>query len=254
MKYCRKSTTEPPSLTTFRAANPQGKWDELRDHVGYSDIRNATRRDQGGLCAYCELSLTLDNEQVAHFHPKSDSCETINWALKWENLWLACRGGTQTHHNDPACYRPPLPENRSCDEHKGDHIVDGHVLSPDEIPLFPRIVRFEQHADRIDIVPDERGCEEAGISTEKVCKTIKAFNLNCTRLSEARLALHRKIEAAVKRLRQAGIAPKEGFEKLASRHLTWDATHDRWPRFFTLLRWRFNSVAEAYLKSLPYQG
>lgn len=256
MKRCRKSTPEPPSLTTFRTANPTGRWDELRNDACYGDIRDATRRDQGGLCAYCELSLTDDNEQIAHFHPKSDTAGAINWALRWENLWLACKGGTQTHHNDPASYLPPLPNNRSCDENKTSNIVDGHVLSPEEVPLFPRVFRFEQQPNEIRIVPDEDGCKQAGIPVKKAQNTIDVFNLNCQRLAVARLSVYRSIESTLKKLRESSFSIEQKAEKqrqFAARHLSMGAGH-RWPRFFTLLRWQFGMIAETHLNSLPYQG
>src|SRR5215813_11795452 len=55
---------------------------ERRRHLGaisragarllYTDSEHHTSRP-GWLSAYCELNLDPDNEQVAHFHPKSDT-------------------------------------------------------------------------------------------------------------------------------------------------------------------------------------
>ena len=175
---------------------------ERRRHLGaisragarllYTDSEHHTSRP-GWLSAYCELNLDPDNEQVAHFHPKSDTTTYHNWALAWMNLWLACKGGSQTWMTEPYRYCPPLPDNLSCDECKGDRIVDGLVLAPDELPAFPRIFRFEQRPDRLEICVDEQACNAADIPVDKAQRTIDAFNLNCSRLAAARLALHRQL-------------------------------------------------------------
>ncbi len=139
MKRCPKSQPGPECLTTFRETNPTSTWDQFRDHDpdGYRTIRNVTRRDQSGLCAYCEIKPDLNNEQIAHFHPKSDTSTSHNWALDWLNLWSACKGGSQAWMSEPHQYLPPLPHNLSCDEYKKDKIVDDLVLSPHEFPAFP---------------------------------------------------------------------------------------------------------------------
>jgi uncharacterized protein (TIGR02646 family) len=255
VKRCAKSQPEPQCLARFRITNGTGTWEQLRaqEPECYTRIRDITRSNQGGLCAYCELNLDLDNEQVAHFHPKSDTMTQHNWALTWTNLWLTCKGGSQTWMTEPDRYCPPLPDNLSCDECKGDRVVDGLVLAPDDIPAFPRIFRFEQHPDRLEICVDGQACHDAGIPVDKAQQTIDAFNLNCSRLASARLALHRQLEQAIMRLRRRGVHPQVGFTSLVQRHLAKNA-NGRWPRFFTLVRWRFGQVAESYLQSIAFMG
>jgi uncharacterized protein (TIGR02646 family) len=255
VKRCTKSQPEPECLTSFRMAHGASTWEHLRTQAPecYTRIRDITRRDQGSLCAYCELHLDPDNEQVAHFHPKSDTTSQHNWAFTWTNLWLACKGGSQTWMTEPDRYCPPLPDNLSCDECKGDRVVDDLVLAPDAIPAFPRLFRFEQRPDRLEICVDEPACNASGIPIDKAQQTIEAFNLNCSRLAAARLALQRQLEQAIKHLRSSGIDPQAGFMSLARRHLARNAS-EHWPRFFTLVRWRFGQVAESYLQSIAFTG
>lgn len=256
MKHVKKSTPEPTILTDYRTMNPTSSWEQLKstNRECYIGIRDQLREDHGGLCAYCELSLDADNEQIAHFHPKSDTAGPQNWALIWENLWLTCKGGTQTWMSDPDRYLPPLPENISCDERKGSRILDGSILTPPEVPVFPRIFSFKQHPDRLEICPEEPACEEIGLDPNKVQHTIDAFNLNCPRLSEARLRLHRQLEQAIKKLRESGYRNlKEGFLRLAQRHLRKN-DEGRWPAFFTLIRWRFKIHAEHHLRTIHFRG
>lgn len=257
MKRCRKPPEGPACLEDFRKANPTATWDEFRNHNGgdnYASLRAELADGQGNLCAYCENRLREENRQVAHFHPKSDSSEETNWALDWQNLWLACKGGTQSWmKGDPAEYLPPLPENRSCDEAKEDRVLDGIILAPNEIPTFPRIFRYKQDLNAITILPDEDRCREARIPVEKVQKTIDAFNLNCYRLSVARLELHREIERMVKRFREKSVDPKRLYTHLAERFLS-RGPDGSWNRFFTFLRWRFGRIAEEYLETNGFEG
>lgn len=256
MKCCIKSAVEPGCLSAFRRNNPHATWEEFRDDDAgrsYRTIRARLLKDQGGICAYCEINLREVNQQIAHFHPKSDLAGQTNWALKWSNLWLSCKGGSQTWMNDHDEYSPPLPENLSCDEFKGNNNLDGIVLTPSGIPPFPCIFQFEQHPDIIKIVPDEDQCRAANIRVDKVQLTIKEFNLNCRRLCEARLALLREIEQQLKRLRERSNEPKRHYHLLIQRFLAKQAD-GFWHRFFTLVRWRFGQLAESYLSEINYQG
>jgi uncharacterized protein (TIGR02646 family) len=198
------------------------------------------------------MRLEQNNEQIAHFHPKSDTTGDHNWALDWGNLWLACKGGSQPWLPD---YLPPLPDNLSCDAYQGARLLDGVVFAPCEIPAIPLIFRFEQHPDpdRIEIHVDETGCQSAGVDIGKAKRTIEAFNLNCTRLASARLVVHRQLEKAIASLRKSHLDPAVGFGDLARRHLAKDP-RGYWPQFFTLIRWRLGRAAETYLQSIGYEG
>jgi uncharacterized protein (TIGR02646 family) len=221
--------------------------------VCYGLVRDKLALDQAALCAYCEIDPEANNQQIAHFHPKSDRTGGTNWALEWPNLWLACKGGSQSWMSDRGNYSPPLPENLSCDEAKGNEILDGLVLAPRDVPAFPRIFRYEQQPDFVVIAIDEEGCRAAGIDETRVRLTIEKSNLNCPRLGEARLALLREVENQVKRLRESAHDPKSFVELLVQRFLSKDGS-GRWRRFFTLVRWRFGKTAESYLTSIGYQG
>ncbi|MGC8492633.1 MAG: retron system putative HNH endonuclease [Syntrophobacteraceae bacterium] len=256
VKHVKKSTPEPEELKSYRTTSPTNAWEQFRNdsRASFESLRAILRRDQGDLCAYCEMHLNENNQQVAHFHPKSDTAGSRNWALEWGNLWLACKGGSQSWMSSEEHYLPPLPDNISCDERKGNRIVDGLVIAPDEIPLFPRIFRYEQHPDGMEMRPEESACEEIGLQPEKVQCTIDAFNLNCRRLAKARLRVHRRLEQAIMKLRESDYEdPEKGFRLLAQRHLSKDED-GCWPAFFTLLRWRFKTAAEDYLRSCDYKG
>ncbi len=189
MKRCRKTRPEPPCLTAFRSHNPNATWDQFRnnDQGCYSTVRATTRQDQRALCAYCELDLNVSNEQIAHFHPKSATAPPGNWALSWSNMLLACKGGTAPHLGaNSAAYAPPLPQNRSCDEAKGNTVLTGKILRPTRIPAFPRIFSFRQHSGGVEICPDDGACGSARIPVAKVQNTITQLIVQPSKLMECR--------------------------------------------------------------------
>lgn len=258
MKHCRKDADEPACLADFRRREPDADWDGFRDPARsgdcYTTTRAALRAQQGHLCAYCEQRLDADNEQIAHFHPKSDRATGHNWALDWANLWLACKGGTRwSDHRDAAgnaLY--PSPENRSCDEATGDAVLDGIILRPDEIPPFPRLFRFRQWHGALHIEPDEAACREAGIEADRVRMTIERLNLNCRRLAEMRMNAHRELERTKARLRDSGYPnPLDALRRLAEVRLAPDE-QGRLNGFFTLSRWSLGSRAEDYLRAAGF--
>lgn len=253
MKHCGKSPEPPACLADFRQQHPHASWDEFRDdRECYTSVRDRLSTEQGGVCAYCELDLLPDNRQVAHFHPKSDQTSQHNWGLDWNNLWLACKGGTQRHHRDPANFLPPINQNRSCDESKGDKIVDDVVLSPAEIPPFPRIFDYDDADKKMTIIPNQQGCEMAGIPVEKVKATIEIFKLNCDRLAEERW---RYYDVMVQAMKYSGPKSVEDYKKFKAAILKKFIAMDegrQWKKFFTLTRWYFEEDAEKYLRSIAF--
>ncbi|WP_395740333.1 retron system putative HNH endonuclease [Prosthecobacter sp.] len=259
MKHVPKSQPEPQCLSGFRQAQPEATWEDFKDTACSETVLDRTVTDQGGLCAYCERLLDQNDQQIAHFHPKSDRPEPpnppapVNWGLHWPNLWLACKGGDQAWMQNPDAYLKPASENRSCDVAKDDHVVDGQVLAPDQVPASPRIFEYRQSTDRLDIIPDEANCDRAGVSVDLAEATVNTFKLNCRRLSEARMRVHKAIENQIKSLRQKSAVPETLFPSLVHRHLARNANGE-WKPFFTMVRWRFGATAEACLQSINYQG
>jgi uncharacterized protein (TIGR02646 family) len=256
VKHCAKSANPPPCLSEYLALNPQATWTQFRNAIPtcYQALRTQLHDDQGGLCAYCERAPVVDDQQVAHFHPKSDHPSTTHWALHWPNLWLACSGGDQRKlASDPDAFTEPPGEHLSCDTAKGNQVLDGIILAPDQIPAFPRIFRFEQHPDAILIVPDEANCAEAGIDPNRVQATIKHLNLNCRRLTTARLTVHRGLQQAIAKARQKNFDARKAYAQLALTHLG-RASDESWKPFFTLVRWTLRGPAEEYLQRIRFHG
>jgi len=252
LKHCPKSS-EPPSLADYRNANPNDNWDQFKDtdRAAYDQVVDLLRQDQSYLCAYCEMVVSQTNTQVGHFHPKSDAARPPNWNLDWQNLWLCCKGGTQTWLAGPGEYLPPLPANRSCDEAKENRILDTKILRPDQVPPFPRIVRYEQSPGSVQIIAERKG-NIPTLTRRRARGTIKELNLNCTRLCAARTNVLSQLEKDIRDAREQGV------RNLAQSHIPakWlSKTSDgRYRRFFTLIRWRLGQAAEDYLTSVGYAG
>jgi uncharacterized protein (TIGR02646 family) len=245
----------------YRERSPAAGWEpgfKTDEPDCYKALRTVLRSGRGGLCAYCETRLDIDNEQIAHFHPKSDRSTGHNWALDWSNLWLACKGGTRWSDRNRADGQSiySLPENRSCDEAKEDRVLDGIVLSPGEVPAFPCLFRFRQWQDFLEMEPNGSACGEAGIPVERVQASITRLNLNCRRLGDARLVVHRELEQAKMRLRESSRpapAAAEALRCLARSRLGRDSD-GRFKAFFTVSRWSLRGAAEAFLADSGFGG
>lgn len=263
MKHCARDTQEPNCLSDVRESPQTPNWEAFRNEqpACYREIRESLRASQRGLCAYCEIRIAplarkpTNNEQIAHFHPKSDWSGGRNWAFEWDNLWLACKGGTRStdreHESGSDWRRFGLPENRSCDEATENRILDGLILSPGEIPAAVRLFRYRQIRDGLLIEPDTEACEEAGIPIARVERTIDELNLNCRRLTEARLPRHRELEKAKRRVRESGRDPCALLRSLASRYLQ-PGADGYLESFFTVTRWSLGRCAEDCLRSVDF--
>lgn len=263
MKKTNK-TDEPVSLSAYRTANPNAGWDSFRqDHQGqsYQAVKAALITDQQGLCAFCESSLgqAVDQQRVEHFHPKSDQGDPAkNWALDWNNLLAVCLGGSHATYTDHQQY--PTPDNLSCDAYKGylvtqrrlSEACEGHLLNPLTMPAA-RLFKVNRRTGQIEA--DEQACANAsfqgvnhqGSLVSLVGESIDVLNLNCQRLCDARLEVMHAYEGLIKKARNAG--RKDIHQILAERWFS-----KPWPSFFSTRRDLLGATAEAYLKSVAYDG
>lgn len=259
---------EPQGLTVYRAAHPRQTWEQMRaDAAGeqvYKAVKGLAESDQGGLCAYCEISLGdgLDPRRcrVEHFHPKADTSSAHNWALDWYNMLAVCMGGSLKHDVAPHTLEP-LNENLSCDASKDKAIqlgklneaCEGWILNPLLLPAMPSLFSVARSTGQLSPASD---CNQVVIEGNQhadtrllVQHTIDMLNLNCDRLCSARLKVIWDIERNKKRLRDKGLPPAQGLYELADRYF-----RQNWPVFFTTIRFCLDGAAERYLANKNFQG
>jgi uncharacterized protein (TIGR02646 family) len=256
-------------LQNYAWGHPDATWEQMQGDNADNGSQTASAcraqavQDQHGLCAYCEQKIVADNPlhcRVEHFHPKSDTAETRNWSLDWNNMLAVCDGGSVTSQEERISH--PLPENLSCDAHKDRMIqmgklpvsCEGHLLNPLDVPDFPNLFAFDKGSGHLEA--ETTTCcatampENSYSSTvELVMNTISALNLNCERLAEKRRMLVVNMDKNKKTLRQKGISPADMPEKLVDRYFS-----GQWPEFFTTLRCCLGSAAEKYLQNIQSQG
>lgn len=287
MKRCNK-LNEPPSLATYRNAQPNSTWEAMKDdpwHGGqqaYHEIKQTLVQGQRGLCAYCELRITkgfseteLDasrpEQRVEHFHPKSDQNPNHNWALDWSNLWAVCHGGSQAPlaglPANASTYLEPLAINLSCDAHKDQQITlgklasdpKGYLLAPNDVVAFPQLFQFAPDGApeaclencATVVIPNNRYADTATL----VSRTIEHLNLGCNRLNRNRSKVKGQLIKQIELLRKRakGESPQNAMLKLARRIFSSD-TNTLWPEYFTFLRWSLGKSAEEHLKSVQFMG
>ncbi|MGN7610756.1 retron system putative HNH endonuclease [Magnetococcales bacterium HHB-1] len=262
---------EPESLKNYRDEKPNARWERMKgeDKESYKDCRKNALKDQKGLCAYCEIKINANNDsehlrcRIEHFHPKSDQSSDHNWGLDWHNIIVTCHGGSNRYDEEPGHYKPPTPENLSCDAYKNrmiqknelEEICEGWIINPQDLPSFPSLFRLEESSGKLS--PNESTCTQIeypgnhhATTAELVKHTIDMLNLNCDRLTERRSLLINHINRLKAQERQKGMNRHQGLTNIARRYFS----RDLWPEFFTTVYLCLGSTAESYLRSISYEG
>lgn len=244
MKKTNK-TIEPSELTGFVQDNSAASWEDFRrasQGQSYKAVKIHALHDQGDLCAYCEVGLNKNVDQISieHFHPKADkSNPNINWALDWQNMLAVCRGGRDKKPGEQGLY--PTPQNLSCDAYK-DHVGNPtDVFNPLTMPAEPIFV-FDKSNGELNVkdgLPAEL--------TELACETIRVLNLNCFRLCTARLVVLKDYNQLIKKAREQN--NRDIHENLAMRWFD-----KRWSSYFTTRRSLLGNAAERYLEEIEFDG
>ncbi|EOS9897832.1 retron Ec78 anti-phage system effector HNH endonuclease PtuB [Vibrio cholerae] len=219
MRRINKST-DSNVLTEYAAKFPDSNWDDFRLHnngESYAAIKAKIFSEQYDICAYCEVGLKDEpnhNKRIEHFVSKSVISSSRNVHLDWFNLIGVCLGGTDYKNRE----KYELPENLSCDSHKAhieelssiaDKDWNGKVLSPLSILQDHGLFDFDKVTGNLK--PNLQACNEQVIEGNShettlllVEETIRVFNLNCERLSAARLKLFRQLQNKIKIARKTG--------------------------------------------------
>ncbi len=257
MKRVHKSTKEPELLCKYRNLYPAETWEHFRRHwrKGYRQVKEATIKDQHGLCAYCEISIKLAEEEnevddfrIEHFFPKSATKkDKHNYHLDWHNLLGVCHGGSQPYVPDAQWRFSAQKRDRSCDVPKGNKEITRNILNPLKIPANIRLFRYAEHTGRI--IVDEAICPP-GLQ-KKARITIKELNLNASRLMRMRKAVIQRLNEEISDIIQTGATIEEAASFLAESFLLPD-DEGRYVSFFTMIRWYLGTAAEQLLSEHNY--
>ncbi len=254
MKRVYKSREEPALLRRYRLHNPEETWEHFRrrSRNGYRQVKEAILRDQHGLCAYCEISIKMaedegevDDFRVEHFYPKNATQEHgHNYHLDWRNLLGVCHGGSQPQVPDAGWRYSSLKRDRSCDVPKGGKEISELILNPLEIPGDVRLFRYAEYSGRMYV--DEASCPHELQSRAQ--STIRELNLNAPRLMRMRLEVIHKLEEEISEDLAKGMELEEVLELLASSYLVPDYYGTMLP-FFSVIRWYLGEAAETIIRA-----
>lgn len=165
---------EPRQLIELRASEnrtPQPRLDQVASSGLKQVLREATSRDQGGICCYCQTRIKpqVAGMKIEHFEPQS-SPRGADMRLDWQNLHGACLGNEGRS-----------PSSQSCDTHKGSR-----TCSLD--PLHVRDSDFSYTARGRIRHPDQAAVDDI-------------LNLNARHLQRGR---RQALDALSNRLRRSG--------------------------------------------------
>lgn len=194
MKFVRALAAQPPLLQQYNANHPDqalrpaseadATWTTFKaDRLAYGEVLDHLTQVQQGLCCYCEQRLVdLSGKRVAldyqieHVLPKSGA---VGRVLNWQNLALACCGGTYPYHQEHSRQYQDA-ENISCGQMKGDKAL---ACDPRNLPLLEPLITVGIDG-RLNV--DAKRCVAAGVSQTDVRDAIKLLNLDCERLRKTR--------------------------------------------------------------------
>ncbi|QHI97736.1 TIGR02646 family protein [Xylophilus rhododendri] len=194
MKHVRALAAQPPLLREYNTNHPDealrpadeaaAAWEAFKaDRAAHAQLLDHLTRAQQGLCIYCEQrlvnaagTLVPMDCQVEHVLPKSGAAGRV---LDWQNLALACCGGTWPHHDDPS-RRYQSKQNTSCGQTK-----DASVLpcDPRNLPLLDPLVQVAMDGT---LEVDAACCTAAAVQQADVLRAIELLNLDCERLRKTR--------------------------------------------------------------------
>lgn len=182
---------------------PNRRWEAFRNEQpeAYKAARDQLYGNQAGLCAYCEIKLATNNQQIEHIIPKSMSLPDRDYTFEFSNFLLCCRGGTNTSSPRPDEYStdPSLAVNRSCGEKKGAYF-GSDFISPCHLPAIPVFELHYHPDDGVSFKVDPEVCAQHAIDPEKIEKTMDILGLNCPRLKRNRKVVWNMIQAELNTL------------------------------------------------------
>jgi uncharacterized protein (TIGR02646 family) len=249
MKPIRKGV-EPNELARYRdrfssRATPP-KWKEFKTSSERRDsVRGRLLEDQRGLCAYCEIDLTTHDQAVEHIVPAHRTSRHEDWDLRWDNLLLTCKGGTDRLLQDGGEYRYTAPPNQEscCGAHKlGEETP---ILTPLSIPPNASLFRLGLASGELHV--DECGCRLSGVDPEVAHGTLSLLNLNCRRLRRNRAEIISVLSEESQtqtdqELCEVYLAPCRSVSNMPV---------TCWTAFLSTYRYFLGETAESYLDALP---
>jgi uncharacterized protein (TIGR02646 family) len=221
---------EPSAFTkgviTFKKDHPDDlsnrRWENFRDEQpeAYKALRKCLYKNQAGLCAYCEIKLTANNQQIEHIIPKSNFSKTKDYTFDFFNLLLCCKGGTDKHSSRHDEYSSELKTegNCSCGEKKGSKNLADDFISPYQLPVIPIFSLFYHHDGGVSFKVDMEACKQESIDPQKIEKTLTLLGLNCSRLKRNRQEICDFIQEQIVKLPK--IEHDKALLKLAEEHLS----------------------------------
>lgn len=267
MKHVRSLPSQPPLLQQYCANNPHeplrpvgeagAAWETFKaEQAAYDQLLDCLTQAQQGLCIYCEQrlvdtagALVPMDYQVEHVIPKTGM---VGQVLNWQNLALACCGGTYPYHSDLS-RKYTSKENTSCGQQKDSSTL---LCDPRNMPLLKPLVKVDIDGE---LKVDAAHCAEIGVRQIEVEGAIELLNLDCERLRKARQDIGDNVRSWFVFMLEELISPQlTAFQQqemvglLVARRLQPDPLGNL-PRFWSTERSAIGEPAESWLEAHQQQ-
>lgn len=208
------------------------RWEAWKNECkdAYKAVIDSLYKNQFGLCAFCEVTLSDTNRQIEHFMPKSLTTASQDWTMNFSNYTLACKGN-ENKYTEWYSADPSHKANMCCGHKKEQINPTGRICNPYTLPPYP-VIRGKIEVDKLLFIPDEAACNKAGILPALIASTLDLLGLNCPNLARRRLAVWKEVMQDMERvLAESAEQQQEQLEILADDHLK--PLNGKLPPFYT---------------------
>lgn len=112
-KITKRAGFEPESLSTWKRANPTGKYKDLSVNER-QDIRNAATEEQFFLCAYCCKAISGTNADTMNEHVEAQRIDP-NRTVDFSNIAASCTSANQCDDSHDSKVLPLTPFMNECE-------------------------------------------------------------------------------------------------------------------------------------------
>jgi uncharacterized protein (TIGR02646 family) len=168
MKLITRTPTSPACFNTQPASQVWGAFIGTPCH---NEVGLSLRKEQCGLCCYCELKLQNDESHIDHMEPRS--VNSARW-YDYSNCVMSCNGGVSEHCGR---YKDNPRKNHG-------HVWNGLLFSVPHDPGTATLLQYLTDGSVVSASPPDQLRAEYMIAY---------LGLNCPRLSYRRRAHAREI-------------------------------------------------------------
>jgi len=207
VRYIEKTETPEFFTEVVKDFDSQKIWEDLPGGTRKSLKKHIRKREQMGLCAYCEIKVEPKTSHIEHIKPRSKYPEGC---FDYGNMIVSCNGKECRNPTDTDAYDGDI---HSCGHKRKDEFDETLFLSP---------IVEKNISDFFDFDKETGSISDASSKDEEDRKraryTVDLLNLDNNRLNQYRRNARRALETELRKIMEkqgAKVARQKLMEQLA---------------------------------------